>query len=180
MKKLVYLLAITTVVLSFAGCNKDTKNESESVTFEDSSDISETMYMGDNGWNVTYDEQFFDMNEIKKGQAIELIYKGECSGSAYVELNMVKGKSAKELIEEKKSEYESTSEMYEAGRENESGYVFYVPDIVPAENEGNDRYTSVEVLDIKDGALVITTSQMMDEKMEVSDRLSDIINSIEY
>ena len=137
------------------------------------------MYMGNNGWNVTYDEQFFDMNEHEKGQDIELIYKGKCSGTAYVEIAEIEGKTAKELIDEKKSEYESTSEIYDGGRGGKAGYVFYVPDITPNEKTGNDRYGSVEIIDMNDGALIITASQMVDEETEVSDRISDIINSIE-
>lgn len=182
MKKLTYILVITATILVFTGCNKETaatSNKVEPVTYEDSSEISETIYTGNNGWNVTYDEHFFNLNELIEGKDIELIYKGKCKGTAYVELAEAKGRTAKELIEEKKAEYESTSEVYDAGKENRSGYVFYVPDIAPSTNSGNDRYTSVEVIDINDGALIITASQQMDEEMEVSDRIADIFNSIE-
>lgn len=177
MKKLAYLLFIATVTLNLSGCK--VTDEIKLVQYEDSSNITETMYMGNNGWNVTYDEQFFDINELTKGQDIELIYNGKCRGTAYVEIAEVEDKTAKELIDEKKSEYESTSELYDAGKEDKSGYVFYVPDINVSEKDGNDRYTSVEVIDVRDGALVITTSQMMNDEMEISDRISDIINSIE-
>ena len=177
MKKLAYLLFIAAVTLNLSGCKAT--DETKSVQYEDSSNITETMYMGNNGWNVTYDEQFFDINELTKGQDIELIYKGKCRGTAYIEIAEIEGKTAKELIDEKKSEYESTSEIYDAGKENRSGYVFYVPDIVVNEKDGNDRYTSVRTVDLNGGVLVITESQMMDDEMEVSDRIADIINSIE-
>ena len=177
MKKLAYLLFIAAVTLNLSGCKAT--DETKSVQYEDSSNISETMYMGNNGWNVTYDEQFFDMNELTKGQNIELIYKGKCKGSAYVEITEVKDKTAKELVDEKKSEFESTSEVYDAGKDNKSGYVFYVPDIIPGKETADERNTTVEIIDLNDGALIITASQMLNDEMEVSDRISDIFNSIE-
>ena len=178
MKKLVYLLITAAAIFGFSGCKAT--EEIKSVNYDDSSDITETMYMGDNGWSVSYYEQFFNMNELIKGQDIELIYKGKCKGSAYVEIAEVKGKTAKDLIEEKKAEYESTSEIYDGGRVGKAGYVFYVPDITPNEKIGNDRYGSVEIIDMNDGALIITASQIIDDETEVSDRISDIINSIEF
>lgn len=177
MKKLVYLLLIAATVSTISGC-KETAGI-KSVQYDDPSDINEITYTADNGWRVSYYEQFFDMNELAKGQEIELIYKGKCNGTAYVEIAEEKGKTVKDLIEEKKSEYESTSEIYDAGRGDRPGYVFYVPDIVLSEKIGNDRYTSVEIIDLTDGVLIITASQMVDEETEVSDRISDIINSIE-
>lgn len=176
MKKLVYLLLVIVVISNLSGCIG--KDEVESIQYEDSSDILETIYEGNNGWNVSYYEQFFDMNELSKGQNIELIYKGKCKGSAYVEIAEVKGKTAKELIEENKSEYESTSDVYDIGKDR-SGYVFYVPDIVSNNEKADDRSTTVEIIDLNDAALVITASQMTDDEMEVSDRISDIFNSIE-
>ena len=178
MKKIIYLLVMTAVVFNFGGCGKATV-ETETVRFEDSSDLTTTMYMGEDGWSVIYDEQFFEMNEITKGQDIELIYTDECKGSTYVELNEVNGKSAKELIDEKKQEYDNTSDIYEIQQDNTSGYVFYVPYIAPSQTSGNERYTSVEVFELKDGALVVTASQMLREEMKVSDRIADVVNSVE-
>lgn len=178
MKKLVCMFVMTATIFHLSGCSK-TADTAEPIQYEDSTEITTAMYMGNSGWSVTYDEPFFDMNELVKGQDIELIYKGKCKGTAYVEITEVPGKTAKELIDEKKLEYENTSKIYEAGRSKASGYSFCVPDIVPSKKTENDRYTSVEVVNLKDGALVITASQMMDDEIEVSDRTADIINSIE-
>ena len=121
---------------------------------------------------------------MEAGKDIELIYKEETNGSAYVELSQVEDKKSKDLIEEKRAEYEKTSQIYEVNDEKKSGYVFYVPDITATASEGNDRYTSVEVLDIKDGALVITASQALaDEDAvvdKVADRIADVINVFSF
>ena len=182
MKRLAVLMLAGMIALNVVGCAKTAQAGQEN-KHQQSADISTTLYMGDKGWNVTYDEAFFDMNELEAGKDIELIYKEETKGSAYVELAQVEDKKAKDLIEEKKAEYEKTSKIYEINDENKSGYVFYVPDITATASEGNDRYTSVEVLDIKDGALVITASQALADEDAVvdivADRIADVINSIE-
>lgn len=171
MKKIVYLLFAIALIFSFTGCNK-------TVTNSDSSEES-LLYKGNKGWKIAYDKQFFDINEISQGKNIELNYKGDCKGSAYIELAEVDNKSAKDLIKEKQKEYASTSDVYEVKNDGKSGYVFYVPGITVDKSDGNDRYTSVEVLSLKNGSLVITSSQMLDDEMEVSDRIADIINSVE-
>lgn len=171
MKKIVYLLFAIALIFSFTGCNK-------TVTNSDSSEES-MLYKGNKGWKIAYDKQFFDINEISQGKNIELNYKGDCKGSAYIEFTEVDNKSAKDLIKEKKKEYASTSDLYEVKSDGKSGYVFYVPGITADKSDGNDRYTSVEVLSLKNGSLVITSSQMLDDEMEVSDRIADIINSVE-
>lgn len=181
MKRLAVIMLAGMMAFSMAGCAKAQAGQENQHQFSD--DISETLYMGDKGWSVEYNEIFFDMNEIEAGKDIELVYKEETNGSAYIELAEVADKNAQDLIEEKKAEYEKTSQIYEINDENKSGYVFYVPDITVTDSEGNDRYTSVEVLDIKDGALVITASQTLaDEDAvidKISDAMADVINSIE-
>lgn len=171
MKRILYLLVSTMLVFSFTGCSK--------VANMDDLIEESVLYKGDDGWSFTYDKQFFDMNELINGKNIELIYKGDCKGSAYIELTEVSNKSAKDLIKEKQKEYASTSDVYEVKSDGKSGYVFYVPGITADKSDGNDRYTSVEVLSLKNGSLVITSSQMLDDEMEVSDRIADIINSVE-
>ena len=181
MKRLVVLMVVGMMAFSVVGCTKTEAGQDNQ--HQQSADISTTLYMGDRGWNVTYDEKFFDMNELEAGKDIELIYKEEANGSAYVELAEVAERQAKDLIEEKKAEYEKTSQIYDVNDENKSGYVFYVPDITAIASEGNDRYTSVEVLDIEGGSLVITASQALtdDDAVvdRVADRIADVINSIE-
>lgn len=181
MKRLAVLMLTGMMALNIVGCAKaEIGSENQ---HQQSADISNTLYMGDKGWSVMYDEAFFNMNELEAGKDIELIYKEETNGSAYVELSQVEDKKSKDLIEEKRAEYEKTSQIYEVNDEKKSGYVFYVPDITATSSKGNDRYTSVEVLDIKDGALVITASQALaDEDAvvdKVADRIADVINSIE-
>ena len=171
MKRIVYLLFVIVLIFSFTGCNKAVNR--------DDSNSESLLYNGESGWSITYDRQFFDMNERTHGKNIELNYKGDCKGSAYIEFTEVESKSAKDLIKEKQKEYASTSDVYEVKSDGKSGYVFYVPGITADKSDGNDRYTSVEVLSLKNGSLVITSSQMLDDEMEVSDRIADIINSVE-
>lgn len=184
MKRLTVLMITATMtattVFGLTGCGKAAQiNESEMTIIEDSSELTNTMYMGENGWSVIYDELFFNLNELTQGKDIELIYSDECNGSAYVELMEVSGRDAKTVIDEMQSEYESTSEIFDVKDETKTGFVFYVPGLLVDESEGDDRYTSVEVLDLKDGCLVVTASQLLDESMQVSDRISDVICSIE-
>lgn len=180
MKKLAVLMITAILIGGLTGCGKEAQvSEPEAEIIEEAMELTETLYMGDNSWSVIYDEQFFNLNEITQGKDIELVYSGECNGAAYVELMEVPDKDAKTLIKEMQSEYESTSEVYDIKDETKTGYVFYVPGLVADEPNGNDRYTSVEVLSLKDGSLVVTTSQLVDESTEVSDRISDVICSIE-
>ena len=179
MKKKVLLALLVLVLLSAMVIGARTF-EGNGIHFEDSRNLTTEMYMGSHGWSVVYDTQFFDMSEYAAGQDINLAYTGECKGSTYVELEEDMSKSAKELIAEKKAMYEQTSDIYDFSTETASGYVFYVPGISPKVTEGDNRYTSVTVYKLKDnGSLVVTLSQQLDDEIEVSSRLAEVINSID-
>lgn len=178
LKRLILLWIAAAAIICMTGCSEAEKN-SEREPDESTEEQTDTVYRGNKGWSIAYDESAFAIQELEKGRSIELIYTGDCKGSAYVELVEIADKSAEELIKEKQSEYEKTSEVYEVKNKDKPGYVFYVPGIVPDKKDGNDRYTSVEVIPLEAGSLIITASQMMDEEYMISDKIADVINSIE-
>ncbi len=179
MKKKVLLTLVVLLLLSVMVIGARTY-AGYGIHFEDSDNLTTEMYMGNHGWSVQYDTKFFDMSEYVAGQDINLTYTDECKGSTYIEVEEDMSKQAKELIAEKKAMYEETSDIYDFATEGASGYVFYVPGISPKVTEGNNRYTSVTVYKLKDGgSLVVTISQQLDDEIEVSSRLAEVLNSID-
>ena len=178
MKKIIYMAIVLMALSNLIGCRKKVSG-SERFPEDDLTNQSTVQYIGDSGWSVEYDEQSFSMNEISKGKDIELNYTGKCKGSTYVGIVEIQGRTAKEIIKEKQAEFDKTSEIYEVKNDSKTGYVFYAPGIGNDARDGNGRFTSVEVITLKDGVLVITASQMTDDEMKVSDNIADIINSIE-